>query len=208
MPPWSTTARGTRSTSTAADGRARRPAVVRRTSRPIGTCRIRNVPERHPGGAARLAHSATGHSTGSAPHPGSSGFEGGRRSPEQRGRRRSNQPLERPRCSGDAGTPRAAQKAGLEGQSHPGPASTRHTSSESTGVPLPSGWRIGTHRCRPRRRRDLPQRLDRVVRPDTNGGGNLVVLAMSWRSHRPAGRRDPPASAFDSLGALPVECPL
>ena len=56
-------------------------------SRRIGTCRVRNVPAQHSGGMARLAHSATGHSTGSARRAGSSVFEGGRRSPEQRGRR-------------------------------------------------------------------------------------------------------------------------
>ena len=55
-------------------------------SRPIGTCRVRNVPERHPGGVARLAYSATGHSTGSAPLTGSTVYEAGRRSSEQRGR--------------------------------------------------------------------------------------------------------------------------
>jgi hypothetical protein len=80
----------------------------------LGTCGVRNVPVHLPGGVARSAHSATGHSTGSAPLPGSSVFEGGRRSPEQRGRIPLNQPLERRRCSGDAGAPWAPQKAGVE----------------------------------------------------------------------------------------------
>jgi hypothetical protein len=73
--------------STSGPGDPRHSGTV--TSRPIGTCRVRNVPERHPSDVASFARSATGHSTGSAPHPGSSVFEGGRR-------------------SGDAGTPGAA----------------------------------------------------------------------------------------------------
>jgi hypothetical protein len=80
----------------------------------------------------RASHNvATGHSTGSAPHPGSPVYEAGRRSPEQRGRRRPNQPLERPRCSGDAGPPGAAQKAGADGHLQDPPDGDHYHTSDA-----------------------------------------------------------------------------
>jgi hypothetical protein len=50
----------------------------------------------------------------------------------------SNQPLERPRCSGDAGSPTTAQKAGVEGRSQPRHASIRLAPCGPTAVWLPS----------------------------------------------------------------------
>jgi len=71
---------------------------------------------RHDHPATRRAphNYATWHSTGSAYRVGCPGSDGGRRSLEQRGRELSGS-IDRPRCSSDAGTPKAAQKAGDEG---------------------------------------------------------------------------------------------